>query len=683
MRVHFLVAGVLLIGGAVGLAAYLFSLQLSSLDLAWGTLHIDGEDKIYEADAQIQLLLTLVLGLASLIMLRAARQIGQQQRRARWTARLAALLLMAGFPLAWVVWQLDLAFLPAAISTWGVGALALLLALEAGLAVWYLLALFFSNGVHQTLAHDDLTVHPAFRRIQRIGIGVWLLVVVGLGVTLGVMSDWLYELPVPHPDPGELLYVTSFDASFAEEFDTDQFEWDTYDSQDEAQIVLKADMVLADSSPPPADKWMVVTYGSGRAEGVVWTTLDRKFNDMDLRLTARLISGVEEDSTFGVLFRYRDKDNFYIFQLTGDGYYSLGKVKNGQRQTISDWTTSPAIRQGNAENTLRIQAYGDKFRFFVNGEPLPLCLPGQERYGQWDPAPNEAGICLTADPAYVYRDDDFTQGQVGLATGSFYGDSVIEAGFDDLVITGPEPSSLDTIFPGQTLYSASFNVNEVYDAYTDEWETYEGENAAQLLHSARLAVADDRHLPFAGGLLVLTHGVEQPDGLTWSALDRTFTALDVVVPMWPAAGPVDNQMGVLFRYQSPDNYYAFLISSDGYYKLAKVVDGRQEVISAWGRSAAIHSLEAANTLRVVAVEDTFRFFVNDEVLPLCPGSSTQPSVWDAPGECASGDITFAYQDDTFPQGQIALAAGSGDDVSRPVVIVVDDVFVRQPVLEAE
>jgi hypothetical protein len=65
------------------------------------------------------------------------------------------------------------------------------------------------------------------------------------------MTDWLYELPVPRPDPGELLYATSFDAF--------NDEW-TFPGRDEAQIVSTSQIELAglSSQCQPVDRERVV-----------------------------------------------------------------------------------------------------------------------------------------------------------------------------------------------------------------------------------------------------------------------------------------------------------------------------------------------------------------------------------------------------------------------------------------
>ena len=69
----------------------------------------------------------------------------------------------------------------------------------------------------------------------------------------------------------------------------------------------------------------MIKHGSPGTDEVVWSTLDRKFNDVDLRVTVRLMDGPIDQNQYGVIFRYRDEENFYLFRITSDGYYFAGQ----------------------------------------------------------------------------------------------------------------------------------------------------------------------------------------------------------------------------------------------------------------------------------------------------------------------------------------------------------------------
>jgi hypothetical protein len=436
MLLHFTLTGIALFAGAVVLVWLTYS-DLSRIDLSAG-LRIANAGDIYARGTQIKLAGAVALALLSLIPFRAVRNLGQRRQGGIGLARLTGLMLLVGFPASFVVWRM-VASLPDSPEEmtniqlvindvpWAVLILAGLLLLQSLLAVWYQIWLSLP-GVRRQLGIDEIPANPLLARLRTIGIGLWLVVMIGLGVALGVLTDWLYEIPVSKPEPGQLLYATSFD-SFNDE-------WDLYPGRDSAEIVPASELVPTSSAVTPlSGDVLAIKYGSGLSDQVVWSTLDRKFNDFDLRVTTQLMDGPVDQNQYGVIFRYRDAQNFYVFRITSDGYYLLAKVENGIQDKVSDWGQTDAIRQGSdAANEVRVIARGDEFRFLVNGQPVPLCLKGENRFSMW----REPGVCYEGgELTTVYRDSTFKQGRVALTAGTIDG-SDIEVAFDDLVIVGPE-----------------------------------------------------------------------------------------------------------------------------------------------------------------------------------------------------------------------------------------------------
>jgi hypothetical protein len=96
----------------------------------------------------------------------------------------------------------------------------------------------------------------------------------------------------------------------------------------------------------------------------------RDFADFALEVDARRVSG-PLDNEFGVLVRYQpETDEFYLFAISSNGFYSVQKYQANEWQKLVEWTESAAISQGEAVNRLRVTGQGDKMRFFVNGEPI-------------------------------------------------------------------------------------------------------------------------------------------------------------------------------------------------------------------------------------------------------------------------------------------------------------------------
>ncbi len=62
--------------------------------------------------------------------------------------------------------------------------------------------------------------------------------------------------------------------------------------------------------------------------------------------------------------------NYYCFQYTLKGSYSVWKIVNGRSTAIKYWTASPHIKKGTNWNTLRAVAKGNKLTLYINGKQV-------------------------------------------------------------------------------------------------------------------------------------------------------------------------------------------------------------------------------------------------------------------------------------------------------------------------
>ena len=113
------------------------------------------------------------------------------------------------------------------------------------------------------------------------------------------------------------------------------------------------------------------------------TLEDPLFSDFDLSVDARILEG-DIRSSFGILFRVQDPNQFYRFEITGDGL-SLVERRNADgswTRLVDDWTATPAINPGvGVTNQLRIIAVGPTLSFYVNGILLHRLQDGQYKAG--------------------------------------------------------------------------------------------------------------------------------------------------------------------------------------------------------------------------------------------------------------------------------------------------------------
>ena len=92
--------------------------------------------------------------------------------------------------------------------------------------------------------------------------------------------------------------------------------------------------------------------------------------------------------------------------------------------------------------------------------------------------------------------------------------------------------------------------------------------------------------------------------------------LQIEVDVTKVAGPDDNDYGVICRYQNNQNFYFFVISSDGYLGIGKVKDGSRQLINRaeMPPSEVIKQGNATNHLRADCNGDTLSLYVNDELV---------------------------------------------------------------------
>lgn len=212
--------------------------------------------------------------------------------------------------------------------------------------------------------------------------------------------------------------------------------------------------------------------------------------------------------------------------------------------------------------------------------------------------------------------------------------------------------------PSSLLYAATF------DGFPDEWETYDdGRLSAQVLDS-QMRVFNDQVSKYAFSLAV-----------------PHFVDFDLWVDTSALSGPLNNGYGLIFRYRDAQNFYMFLVSSDGYYQVMRVLNNEQTPLSNWIASDVVHTeFEIVNRLRVVARGSEFSFYINGERVQLCiPNDVNGVSTYRA-GQCIDGTMRDALVDSSMPAGRVGVVAQT---LSEPGVLAqFDNVLVYAPEAES-
>lgn len=155
---------------------------------------------------------------------------------------------------------------------------------------------------------------------------------------------------------------------------------------------------------------------------------------------------------------------------------------------------------------------------------------------------------------------------------------------------------------------------------------------------------------FGGGLRIL---ISDPQFDYWSVAGQNFSDASIAVDAVKLNGPDDNDFGIICRYQDKNNFYMLVVSSDGYYGIAKMKDGQHSLISAdqLQYSDAIAKGLALNQMRGDCVGETLVLSVNGQKLA-------------------------ETQDAEFASGDVGLIAGSYDN--QGVEIFFDNFVVTKP-----
>ena len=139
----------------------------------------------------------------------------------------------------------------------------------------------------------------------------------------------------------------------------------------------------------------------------------------------------------------------------------------------------------------------------------------------------------------------------------------------------------------------------------------------------------------------------------WANPGLNFTSTVIEVDATKVGGDDNNDFGVVCRYKNGENFYFFVISSDGYYGIGKVQDGQQVLIGmeSMPPTDAVKQGNATNRIQAYCDGSTLRLLVNGELL----------------AETTDEDLT---------SGDVGLLAGSFHTPGTDILF--DNIVVQEP-----
>ena len=149
------------------------------------------------------------------------------------------------------------------------------------------------------------------------------------------------DAPLSQADIGKLL--------FTEIFAPGDF-WTQTGTNNDSTIEIAQDRLQISLTQAPAISWSVNAfrganfYFQGTVEPRNCTTGDY----------------------YGLVFRYQDDANLYLFGVSCSGEYRVLRRSNGEYSVLADFTANAAVLTGNKQNLLGVHAQGADLKFYVN-----------------------------------------------------------------------------------------------------------------------------------------------------------------------------------------------------------------------------------------------------------------------------------------------------------------------------
>jgi hypothetical protein len=338
---------------------------------------------------------------------------------------------------------------------------------------------------------------------------------------------------------------------------------------------------------------------------IIWTAGDHSPRSFYLELDTIHRDG-SLDNQLGIVFRYQDRDNFYLFSISSDGYYSLFAQIEDEWGDIVKWNVSDVIETGDgSRNTLGLLVEGNTYTLLINDYLIA-----------------------------TVTDDALTEGAIGMAAGSF-SEAPVEVAFDNyrlwVLEETPQPTrpirlpTRPAATPAATLETTAEPTAEATPSPTEEatgvltldaivaqpptyFEAFDIEPEGWDPHKTNGIT----HTVLDGALQI---DISLPNALGWSALP--VAPLNYYVEVDAAlVGDIDSaEYGILFKYQNPQNFYLFAVGNNGRYSLWHFADNNWQVLNDWADSPALNTgPDQTNRLGLLVQDNVSYTLVANDVL---------------------------------------------------------------------
>ncbi|MCP3924830.1 MAG: hypothetical protein GY714_19810 [Desulfobacterales bacterium] len=284
-----------------------------------------------------------------------------------------------------------------------------------------------------------------------------------------------------------------------------------------------------------------------------WTSKTKinQYKDFFIQTNIKKVSGVNNYG-YGIAWGLKDANNNYYFQIRGNGYYTVYKVKNAKYKQIIKWKRNKSINKNNSTNKLGLKKVGNKIYFYINNNQVDS-MKFQPFMG------NKIGYRIDMRQAVEIQ---------------------------DLVVSKVLKEKKQIVF------------SDYFDNNKNNW-----------------AIRNDKKVEFKikNGNYRFNHKTNR-SRLVWKSVSLSSSDdYTIECDMKKESGIYNNGYGIVWGLKDASNCFFFQISGDGHYRYMKSVNSKYISIIKWKKSTHINKYNNAyNNLTVRKRGNTLKFYINNQ-----------------------------------------------------------------------
>lgn len=283
-------------------------------------------------------------------------------------------------------------------------------------------------------------------------------------------------------------------------------------------------------------------------------------------------SGIQNNG-YGIVFGRKDSQNQNLFFVNGNGSYSINTVKNGKDNFKKEWAASSAIRKGNGGyNVLKVVKIGNKLEYYINSTKV---------YTDYNP--------------------------------KFFGDRLGYIVYDKQKISVAY-LSVGYLDKKKTETNTNTNITDNITNYTYSNSGYHFSD--QFINNTnKWFIASDEKKSFTikNGKYYLKHKRNEKG---WTTYNKNYIDtkrdFEIETKLDKISGITNYGYALIFG-KNDKNEFRFSISSNGYYKVSRLINGKEELIQKWTTTSYVNTGNLkSNTLKVKKQDNQYKFYINGD-----------------------------------------------------------------------